>query len=62
MQRCLQNLEGNERVNDHETGREVKAMARIALDIENKIFAVYVPCRPHLTAMFVKDYLENKPS
>ena len=20
----------------------------------------YVPCRPHLTAMFVKDYWENK--
>ena len=20
----------------------------------------YVPCRPHLTARFVKDYLENK--
>ena len=21
----------------------------------------FVPCRPHLTAMFIKDYLENKP-
>ena len=21
----------------------------------------FVPCRPHLTAMFIKDYLQNKP-